>query len=84
MNASGAGAVLDLVELIALPRLLADCYGEGKNTCFTPTTGHLRKMADCTSSAPVTECSGVSGLRPAAPPPITTIQKEDGRQASAP
>ena len=55
-----AGAVLDQVELIPLTRLslLADCHREDeKARASRPRPASSRNMADCTSSAAVSECS---------------------------
>ena len=55
-----AGEVLDQVELIAVPRLrlLADCHREDeKARASRPRPASSRNMADCTSSAAVSECS---------------------------
>ena len=52
-----AGAVLDQAELIALPVSWQTVIVRTKSTGFTPKTSELRKMADRTSSAAITDCS---------------------------
>ena len=52
-----AGAVLDQAELIALPVSWQIVIVKTKSTGFTPKTSELRKMADRTSSAAITDCS---------------------------
>jgi len=82
-----AGEVLDQVELIAVPRLrlLADCHREDeKARASRPRPASSRKWRNVHPMWPSANAAAISSSRPAAPPPITTIQGEDGRWVSAP
>jgi hypothetical protein len=77
-----AGEVLDQVELIAVPRLrlLADCHREDeKARASRPRPASSRKWRNVHPVWPSASAAAISSSRPAAPPPITTIQGEDGR-----
>jgi hypothetical protein len=72
-----ARAVLEHTELIALALSWQIAIVRTKSMGFTPKTSELRKNLHLVRPAPTP--AAVSSSRPAAPPPITTIQGEDGR-----
>jgi hypothetical protein len=74
-----ARAVLEHTELIALALSWQIAIVRTKSMGFTPKTSELRKMANLHLVRPAPTPAAVSSSRPAAPPPITTIQGEDGR-----
>jgi hypothetical protein len=75
-----ASAVLDQAELIALLVSWRQIViVKTKSTGFTPKTSELRKMADRTSSAAVTDCSSGFELETRSSATDHDDSGEDGR-----